>query len=158
MDSITKNLVKVGRISSINPERCTARVVFEAQGVVSHDLRLIVPQSLKNKDYFMPDIGESVVCIFLPTGNAEGFVLGAIYTDGNTPPATSADKRVLSFEDGTVIEYDRKNSELTLNIEGPINVKARGINVTGELTVDGISFQTHTHKENGAGANTDPPQ
>ena len=115
MGHILKNLIRVGRVSSISPERATARVLFEPQGVVSHDLKVIVPQTLKNKDYYMPDIGEHVVCLFLPTGNQEGFILGSIYTDEDKPPTNNPDKRVMRFEDGTSIEYNRKTRTLTVD-------------------------------------------
>lgn len=159
MSGIIKNLIRVGRVSSVNPETATVRVVFEAQGVVSNDLPVIQYQTLKNKDYCLPDVGEHVVCIFLPTGNADGFVLGAIYSDEDEPPTASADKRMVSFDDGTVIEYDRASHTLTIDAAGPVNIVAAGnVNVTGDVIANGISLVNHVHPENDSGGPTGPPQ
>jgi phage baseplate assembly protein V len=157
MNSVLKNLIRIGRISAVNPEKATARVVFEAQGVVSYDLPVLQRQTLNNKDYCLPDVGEYVVCIFLPTGNAEGFILGAIYSEENEAPANSSDKRVISFSDGTTIEYDRSTHTLSINTVGPVNIVASGnINITGDVIADGISLKNHTHPE--TGTNTETPQ
>lgn len=159
MDSAIKNLIRVGRVSSVDPKTATARVVFEAQGVVSHELPVLQRQTLRNKDYWLPDVGEHVVCLFLPTGNAEGFVIGAIYSDEDLPPVSSQDKRVVRFEDGTVIEYDRASHTLTINAVGPINiVAASNVNVAGDVIADGISLKNHVHPENDIGTTTGKPQ
>ncbi|GAV24814.1 baseplate assembly protein [Carboxydothermus islandicus] len=158
MENILKNLIKIGRVSSVNPNTATARVLFEAQGLVSHDLPVLQRQTLRNKDYWLPDVGEYVVCIFLPTGNADGFILGSIYSDDDQLPASSKDKRVILFEDGTKLEYDRASHTLTINAVGPINIVASGnINVTGDVIADGISLKNHVHPENDLGGPTGPP-
>lgn len=166
-----KSIIRVGRVSSVDPSTATARVVFEAQGLVSYNLPVLQRQTLRNKDYYLPDVGEHVVCIFLPTGNAEGFILGSIYSDEDKPPVVSADKRVVCFEDGTMLEYDRSSHTLTIYAVGPINVTAAGnvnisgdikvvgdIEVSGDVIASGISLKNHVHKENGAGSLTDKPQ
>ncbi|NPV30554.1 MAG: phage baseplate assembly protein V [Firmicutes bacterium] len=159
MSGIWRNLIRIGRVSAVDPARATARVVFEAQEVVSYDLPVIQRQTLRNKDYYLPDVGEHVVCIFLPTGNADGFILGAIYTDEDQLPASSQDKRVIQFEDGTRIEYDRASHTLTVNAVGPINIVAAGnVNVTGDVIADGISLKSHVHPKNDSGGPTGPPQ
>ena len=146
MDSAIKNLIRVGRVSSVNAANCTARVAFEAQGIVSYDLPIIVPQTMKNKDYALPDVGEQVLCIFLPTGNAAGFILGSLYSTVDKPPLSSADKRGTTFSDGTHIEYDRSSNTLMIDCKGPINIIASGnVHVTGDVIADGISLKTHTH-------------
>lgn len=158
-DSLLKNIIKVGKVSSVDPDKATARVAFETQGLVSHDLQVIVPQTLRNQDYYMPDIGELVVCLFLPTGNAEGFILGSIYSDTNSPPVSSADKRTMTFSDGTSIEYDRGTHVLTINATGPVNIVASGnVNVTGDVIASGISLKNHIHPENDNGGPTGKPQ
>lgn len=133
MDNQVKNLIRVGRVSAINAAKATAKVVFEAQGLVSYDLPVIQNQTLKNKDYCLPDIGERVVCVFLPTGNAEGFILGSIYSDEDKPPADNANKRLVCFEDGSIVEYDRETHTLTVNAAGPINiVSSKIVSITAE--------------------------
>lgn len=104
-----KNVIRSGRISSINPENGTARVVFaDKDNLVSYDLPVLQRSTLKNKDYGMPDIGESVVCLFQPNGIAEGFIVGAHYNEEDRPPTTDPDVRMVEFEDGTTLTVDRK--------------------------------------------------
>lgn len=157
MDNITKNLIRVGRVSAVNSANATVRVDFQAQGVVSYDLPVLQRQALRNKDYCLPDVGEYVVCIFLPTGNAEGFVLGSIYKGDIDPPVNNQDKRAFIFSDGTKIEYDRSSHTLVINAVGPINIVASGdVNVTGDVIADGISLKNHVHLE--TGGMTEKPQ
>ncbi|MDD4599616.1 hypothetical protein SDC9_04134 [bioreactor metagenome] len=154
MSNVLKNIVRVGRVSSIDPERATVRVAFEDKsGLVSYDLPVLVQQTLKNKDYCMPDPGEHVVCLFLPNGIAQGFCLGAFYSATDTPPVSNAKKRHVSFEDGTTIEYDRETSTLTINTVGAVNITG----ATGDVIVNGISLVNHIHPES-IGSATGKPQ
>lgn len=157
MDPIFKNLIRVGIVSSTNPAVCTARVAFEDRSaVVSFDLPILVRGSLKTKDYWMPDPGEQVLCIFLPSGNAQGFILGSIYSEKDKPPVSDGDKRHISFSDGTQIEYDQSTHILTIDIKGPINIVVNGdVNISGDVIADGKSLKTHTHGT--PVGNTTPP-
>jgi len=157
MDPILKNLIRVGIVSSINPAKCTARVAFEDRSsVVSFDLPILVRGSFQNKDYWMPDPGEQVVCLFLPSGNAQGFILGSLYSEKDSTPVTDGNKRHVAFSDGTKIEYDRETHTLTIDAAGPVNiVAADNINVIGDVVADGISLKTHTHST--PAGNTSPP-
>jgi phage baseplate assembly protein V len=127
MNAVLKNLARVGRVSSINPANATVRVVFEdRENMVSYDLPVIVRQSMRNKDYWLPDVGEQVLCLFLPSGNAQGFVLGAFYSDEDLPPVNDANKRHVRFDDGTSVEYDRKSHRLSIRCKGDIDIEAQG--------------------------------
>ena len=109
MDNMTKNMIRSGRVSSIDPKTGTARVTFaDKDDLVSADLPLLVQNSLKNKDYHMMDIGESVVCLFLPNGLNQGFILGAHYNEKDEVPIGDPDVRMVKFDDGTTLTVDRK--------------------------------------------------
>jgi len=146
-DPVLKNLIRVGIVSSTSPEACTARVAFgDRSSIVSYDLPVLVRGALQNKDYWMPDSGEQVVCVFLPSGNAQGFILGSLYSAKDAPPVSNSDKRHIKFSDGTAVEYDRVTHTMTIDAKGPINIIATGnVNVTGDVTADGISLKTHVH-------------
>ncbi|MGG1442166.1 phage baseplate assembly protein V [Brevibacillus laterosporus] len=122
MDSLLKNLIRVGRVSVVYPERCTARVLFDDRdNLVSSELPMLGRGSLSNKDYWLPDVNEMVWCLFLPTGNQQGVILGTIFNKEDPPPPDiqDKDKRHLLFGDGTSIEYDRKNHTLTIDLPDP---------------------------------------
>ena len=52
-----------------------------------------------NKDYWIPDIGEPVLCVFLPTGIESGFILGSYYNKKNQAPVLDQNKRTVKFSD-----------------------------------------------------------
>ncbi|QPA33368.1 phage baseplate assembly protein V [Thermaerobacillus caldiproteolyticus] len=110
-----KKWMDVGRVSSIYPERCTARVYFEDKNMVSRELQVAVRGAQNNKDFWMPAIGEQVICLFSPNGNGEGFIIGAVYNDEDKPPVQTEKKRHIQFEDGAFFEYDVSNHVLTLD-------------------------------------------
>lgn len=179
--SILSNLIRVGTVDVINEAACTARVVFEDQeDTQSYDLQPIVKNSLKNKDYWMPDIGEQVLCLFLPSGIEQGFIIGSYYIDSNSRPASTGNKRTTVFEDGTKIEYDRSSSTLIadlgsskieatkdhilLQVGGSgIEITAAGVSIIGAVTQtggdmksDGKSVQHHTHTGDSGGTTSEP--
>lgn len=110
-------LIRIGEVSSINPQKCTARVKFDDyDSIVSYELPVLQRNTLQNKDYQMPDIGESVLCVFLPNGTAAGFIVGSFYGGNDTLPEETENYRTVEFSDGTIIKYDRDAHELTAKI------------------------------------------
>jgi phage baseplate assembly protein V len=142
-------LVRVGKISATNPAACTARVTFgDRSDTVSYDLPIIVRGSLQNQDYWMPVPGEQVVCLFLPSGN-RGFILGSIYSEVDKPPVTDSNKRLLSFSDGTVLEYDAVTHTLTIDAAEKITITApKGITLSAsDPTGTGVQINGKTNTE-----------
>lgn len=52
---------------------------------VSYDLSILVPQTMKSKYYYMPDVGEKVICGFLANGPETGFIIGSMYSEVDKP-------------------------------------------------------------------------
>ena len=129
--------IKIGTVSSVDPAKTTARVIFpDDDGLVSYDLQVLQVNSFRNTDFAMPDVGTDVVCAFLSSGSEEGFILGAVYTDGNPPPEGSMDKRTVVFKDGTRISYDRATHTLSADIEGTSIVADRqNVTITAPASV-----------------------
>lgn len=123
---IANKLIRVGIVSSVNPAMCAARVAFEDQGKsVSPELPILARGSLGTKDYWMPEPGEQVWCLYNPAGNADGIILGSVYSLADPPPVTDAAKRHLQFKDGSKIEYDSNTHTLLLDIKGPAKIIAK---------------------------------
>ena len=123
-------MVRIGVVSSSDPAAATVRVAFDDKdGVVSYDLPVLQRQTLKNKDYAVPEPGEHVVCLFMPNGNAQGFCLGAFYSDVDKPKEASLDVRALEFSDGTRIAYDRGSHTLTIDCVGNIVIRGARIDL-----------------------------
>ena len=149
---ILKSLIKIGEVSSVNYANGTARVVFDDDdSIVSYDLPVLQTNTLLNKDHALPDVGEDVVCLFLPSGNEEGFILGAVYAGEVQPAETSKDIRSVTFSDGTEIKYDRAAHLLSVKIDGTtitanrenVNIDTpKEVNVKGSQTVNVEGGQT----------------
>lgn len=118
--------IRIGKVSSIDPANCTAQVTFEDRhGIVSRDLPIVVPCTLLDHWYYMPDIGERVRVLFDPEAPTKGCILGSYYSDGRSPPIKDADKAYVQFMDSTLVEYDRALHKLTIKIPaaGPVSIE-----------------------------------
>jgi phage baseplate assembly protein V len=143
-DNLISQLIRTGKVSSINPANCTAKVVFEdLDNKVSGDLRLLMNKTQDDKDYWLPDIDEMVECLFLPIGMSEGIILGSTYSEADTPPWSDADIRGTKFKDGSFWCYNRKTGFLDIEVVKQINLKApdfiieSNVKITGKVAVDG---------------------
>lgn len=178
---ILNGLIKIGEVSVIYPEKGTARVVFDDDdSIVSAELKVLQKNTFKNSDYSMPDIGEDVICIFLPCASEDGFILGSFYAGEITPPESDGNRRTVKFADDTTVTYDRKKHALdvkmnsgtckvkcpsitldgNVSITGSLNVAGAtttaGITDSADVVASGKSLVNHTHTGN-AGAPTSPP-
>ena len=127
MMGLLSQLIRVGRVTSLDEAAASARVEFkDRSGIVSHEMRVVVRNTKQNKDYWIPDLQEQVLCLFLPNGIEQGYIIGSFYSRVTQPPAADGNKRLIEFDDGTVIEYDRQQHKLTAIVKGDV-----------DLTVDG---------------------
>ena len=111
------DLQRVGLVSSIDEVKCTAQVCFQDRGkIVTRDLHIIVPYTLADKAYYMPAIGERVVCLFHPEAPTKGWIVGSYYADTRLPPFGDKNKTYTLFEDMTLIEYDKALHKLTIHV------------------------------------------
>lgn len=135
-----KSLIRIGTVSSVNVGACTARVVFtDVDSMVSAELPVLTQASKANKAYWLPDIDEQVLCVFLPNmsgnGASVGFILGCFYSTVDKPAETSADVRSVVFADGSVVRHDRASGDLTIHATGNINIIA-----DGNITLNGATI------------------
>lgn len=99
-----------------DPASGRVRVAFpDRDNLLSYWLPIVVPKSQNDKAYWIPDIGEQVVCL-MDEHDEDGCVLGAIYSVVDTPPVSSADKWHVTFKDGAEIEYDRAQHALSITL------------------------------------------
>ena len=117
LKSVVAQMVRVGVVSSVNEKNGTVRVEFgdaDAKGkpLVSDELAVLFHKTLLDKFYCMPDKGEHVLCVFLPFGLRQGFVLGAIYSQADGVPVADKDVCHVKFRDGSWFEYHRGKHKL----------------------------------------------
>jgi len=100
-DNVLNNLVRVGKVYAIDDENRKARVRFEDKDLTSawlyvpkcHPFIHVVDHGRANQKTevgygpdahthdvvvkpWMPNIGDSALCLFLPAFNADGYILG----------------------------------------------------------------------------------
>jgi phage baseplate assembly protein V len=140
-----KSLFRIGIVKAQDVTLGRVRVAFpDLDQMTSWWLALVVPKTQNDKAYWMPDIGEQVVCL-MDEKLEDGAVLGAVYSQADSPPVQSADKFHLSFKDGATVEYDRAahafamalpaGATLSINASGAtIEIDASGtVNVSGTV-------------------------
>lgn len=144
--AVVGNLFQIGKVTSVNDAAGTCRVVMpDADNMESFDLRVLQAKTHQDKQYIMPDVGEMVLCAFLPSGNEQGFVLGAYYSVTDPVPVTTRNKWHVRFRDGATIEYDKKAHVLSAVIPGDATIKTTGnIAATAEGTITGTSKKSIT--------------
>jgi phage baseplate assembly protein gpV len=109
--------LRLGIVKEQDVSLARLRVIFnEFDQMLSYWLPVVVPKTQNDKAYWLPDIGEQVVCL-MDARDEAGVVLGAIYSQADATPVQNADKFHLGFKDGTSIEYDRASHVLALSFE-----------------------------------------
>jgi phage baseplate assembly protein gpV len=114
---------RVGIVQAQDTAHAKVRVVFpDYDEVISWWLPVIFWKTQDDKAYWIPDIGEQVVCL-MDLRDEAGAVLGAIYSSADVPPVNSADKFHVAFKDGARFDYDRVAHLLDLFFEDTTEFK-----------------------------------
>ena len=128
-------VLRLGRISSIDYELGTARVTYEdREGAVTTQLPFLA------SEYLMPAVGDAVVTAHFSATSA--VILGRLYSDSNRPAESGAGlfRKELAADRGEAyIRYDADSQ--TLNVHGA------GVDITaqdGRVTIDGDLAVTGT--------------
>ncbi|WP_432719835.1 phage baseplate assembly protein V [Jeongeupia wiesaeckerbachi] len=141
--------LKTGTVSASRPG--FARVRFpDFDNLRSMWLPIAYPKTQNDQCCWTYDIGEQVKVLLDPRGE-DGVILGAIYSDADTPPVTDPNKFVIRFKDGALLEYDRgthtlsvtgiakmivqASTEITLKAGAKVTIDTPEAEVTGNLTV-----------------------
>lgn len=140
-------MIRVGFVSARQPERM--RVCVELRdtptaALVTDWLPVLCSRASGDLAYDLPDVGDQVLCLFLPYGLEQGFVLGAMYGKAG-PPVSSGDKWHRKFSDGTVLEYDRAAHRLTADVQGDVRLATSGgleAEVGGAVSITGKAGMT----------------
>lgn len=136
MDKTSKNMIRIGQISSINYISGKVKVAFgDKDNIVSTELPYL------SFEYNMPSVGDMVLCIFLGNGISQGFCLGKYFNTINMPGKSGSNIYYKDFFGEGFIEYDKSTKTLTLsadNISFLGNLSINGsLNVNGDVIVTG---------------------
>jgi phage baseplate assembly protein gpV len=95
------DIVRIGKVNAIDKEKRKVRVYFSDEGMLSDWLKVLkhspfIPETTEaasggsgdasfashshniSTSLWMPDIDETVLCLYIPVFNGDGFVLGAL--------------------------------------------------------------------------------
>jgi phage baseplate assembly protein V len=131
---------RVGLVQAQDVINCRLRVTFpDRDQLTSWWLPMVIPKSQNDKAYWLPDIGEQVVCM-MDARDEDGAVLGAIYSQADTTPVQDSNKVHWSFKDGSAFEYDRSNHVLSFALpQATLTIQASGAAITidkqGNVTI-----------------------
>ena len=124
LSDLLAQCIRVGSVTGRDPGRMRLQVTCQdtvTGPFVSDWLQMLTPRASQDCQYDLPDVGDQVLCLFLPHGREQGFVLGAMYA-ASAPPVADGDKLHRTFRDGTVLEYDRKAHKLTGAVKGDVDL------------------------------------
>ncbi len=128
LDAVERRLaqtVRVGIVDQVYPQRGTVRVLMpDSQCLESYELPVLTRKTRLDKDWWLPDLGEQVLCLFLPIGLETGFVLGAPWSLSDPPPTPEPDKRQVRFADGAWLEYDRMSGDMQVHCRNKLVIAA----------------------------------
>ena len=107
---------RVGIVAVQDAARCRVRVVFpDRDQMQSWWLPVVVAKTQNDKAYYLPDIGEQVVCL-MDEYDEDGAVLGSVYSNIDVPPGGLGAHNVhWKAQDGASFDYDRTKHALTVN-------------------------------------------
>lgn len=128
--TIARNILRVGLVNSIDPAKGTVKVLLpDKDDIVTTDIPML------SFEYHMPEVGDSVLCVFLGNGLEQGFCLGKYYSDINIPPEDNEKIYVKRIDENMEWRYNKESKELKLTVE---NVEIKVQNGTVIISADKI--------------------
>ena len=134
-----ENIVQVGTISQTKSAdgKALARVVLDDSGEDKRVSKFLPVISIANsfmKIWIPIKVGEQVFVVS-PFGNANsGFIIRSIFNRScKEPTGANEYTTVVEFDDGTIIHYDSKASELKIDVLKTVNIICQEANVTADI-------------------------
>lgn len=115
---------KQGIVAEAKPGFCRVRF-DDLDELATAWLPVIHHKTQDDKVIWTLDIGEHVACL-MDSNMEDGCIVGAIYSEADTPPVASADKFRIQFKDGGSVEYDRSSGAMNVVCKGVANLTAGG--------------------------------
>lgn len=140
------NVARYGTIAEADYTGETAgfpaiRVQLQDGEILSDWVPWFSPRAGKDRVWDPPEVGE-VVMLLAPSGElANGVAIPGLFSDGNANGDRAGLQR-RTYDDGTVIEYDREAHKLTIDAtesDGQVLVKSQSVTVeaSGAVTIKG---------------------
>lgn len=135
-----ENIVRLGRIQTVNPSKPFHTVTVTIGDIVTKPLRLLNARAGKDATHDLPSVGEECI-VFSPSGVLElGVVLVGLNNEEFPTPSDDKNLKLRMFEDGAVISYDVTSHSLQAILpEGAtaILTATGGVTINGDTTING---------------------
>ncbi len=131
---------RIGRISSVDYENGTCRVVYnDKDNSVTTEMPLLC---MTAREYFMPRVDDIVAVLHLSNGQQFGLILGMYWKDNNRPVECGEGlfRKDLDREGKCYIRYDANTGELKIHNDGKIVVE--GVSGISHSAAGGIISNT----------------
>lgn len=134
-----QNVVRPGVVYEVDYAKARIKVKLGKEWI-SNWIPWGTARAGKNKDWCPPEIGEQVFILSPGGDTSRAVAITSIFSDENPGNANSGDIYRKTFENGTVIEYDRAGNSLkaVLKSGGTATIEATGgITLKGDVTIQG---------------------
>lgn len=118
------NLIRIGKISSFNYPKGTARITYEDK---EQSTTVEMPFLCCSWQYWMPKVGDQVLVVHLSNGSCAAMILGPIWHNGHRPPEgyEGLYRKEYSNNEGMAYErYDRNVPIFNQYITGKVEIEA----------------------------------
>ncbi|WP_294962593.1 phage baseplate assembly protein V [Sulfurimonas sp.] len=134
-----ENIVQVGTIGETKSAegKALARVVLDDSDEDKRVSKFLPVVSIGNsfmRVWIPIKVGEQVLVIS-PFGNSNsGFIIRSIFNRScKEPTGANEHTTVIEFDDGTIIHYDSKASELKIDVLKTVNIICQEANITADI-------------------------
>lgn len=138
------NMARYGTVAQVDYSGETAgfpaiRVQVQDNEILTDWVPWFSPRAGKDRVWDPPEVGE-VVMLLAPSGDlTNGVAIPGLFSNGNAN-GNRAGLHRRTYDDGTVVEYDRQSHKLFMDVKGDVLIKATGkieIEATGNLKLVG---------------------
>lgn len=134
MSGETWSTIRWGVIVAADFEKARVKVHFAELELTSDWLPVLQRGAHELADYWLPSVGDTVVCGFYSDASEEGCVIGSFYQAGDPPPVSGDRVYYTTFPDGSLVKWD--NGELTITATTGATINA-DVTINGTVTING---------------------
>lgn len=150
LEEALKNILRVGVVVDRDVQGCRCRVQFpDNAALVSYWCQVLVAKAQKDKFFELPDLDELVVCLFLPFGHEQGFIVGSGYNREDLVPDAATRDRILVRDKGD-------NEVLMDRVCRKLRARTVELHLFGDLIVHGRIYGTHSSRNPDVEPTRDP--
>lgn len=137
IERLLANLIRVGTVAAL--DAAAARVTVDVGGLTTDWLPWITGRAGETRTWSAPRPGEQVL-VLAPYGDlAQAIVLPALYQDARPAPAASQDIERITYPDGSTVDYDSAQGQLTVTVAAAgrviVNCQTATINAADSVTL-----------------------